>query len=461
MWVPDISGFGGPRYLALSSAIAEAINSGDLPAGAQLPPQRYLAEKLGVTVGTVGRAYLVAKKRGLVSGEVGRGTFVLDRMDGSSSVGSFLPEQTPGTIDLVCFRIAGRDLADPISEAVANISGQAPLLRLKNYPPAAGYVSHRTAGAAWIKRSGLDVPADRIIVCAGGQQAILASVLALASSGGPILTEEMTYSGMKSIAALRDVELEGIAMDDEGMCPDALSQAAERSGAKIVYVQPTIHNPIGFSMSAERRKRIAEVAQQHDLILIEDDVVAAGIVDRDPPIAAIVPERTIYITSLSKCVCPSLRAGFMAVPPALVNQLSTVLHSMSLATSTFALEVASTLILNGSAHTLARRNAEDLAERHEIARRELSGLGMRSNPEAYYVWLDLPAHWTTSEFADAVLQSGVSIVRTENFSVARNAHHQAVRISLNPGSDLDVLTEGLRHIKRVFVTHPMPNLSVI
>ena len=76
MWIPQISSIDGPRYLAVVSAIIKAIDSGQLPPGAQLPPQRELADRLGLTVGTISRAYSIVKKRNLVSGEVGRGTFV-------------------------------------------------------------------------------------------------------------------------------------------------------------------------------------------------------------------------------------------------------------------------------------------------------------------------------------------------------------------------------------------------
>ena len=74
----DLAALPGPRYLALAEAIAAAIRSGRLAEGAQLPTQRELAHRLGVTVGTVGRAYLLAEQRGLIAGEVGRGTYVRD-----------------------------------------------------------------------------------------------------------------------------------------------------------------------------------------------------------------------------------------------------------------------------------------------------------------------------------------------------------------------------------------------
>src|SRR5690606_15707424 len=76
-WIPDLSNRTGPLYLQLADAIEEAIGNGGLPAGVKLPPQRNLAFDLKVTIGTIGRAYALAHERGLVTGEVGRGTYVL------------------------------------------------------------------------------------------------------------------------------------------------------------------------------------------------------------------------------------------------------------------------------------------------------------------------------------------------------------------------------------------------
>lgn len=460
MWVPDISTIGGPRYLALASAIAESINNGELPAGAQLPPQRDLAEKLGVTVGTVGRAYMVAKKRELVSGEVGRGTFVRGHA-GKSTFGNYIPERKPGMIDLACYRIPVDEIPETISGVIADVADHTVLLPLIDYPPPAGYITHRTAGATWIKRSGLDVPPEQVIACNGGQQAILTALFALSGLGGPVLTEQVTYSGFKSLAALQNLELEGVEMDAEGMIPEALDEAAKTSGGMIVYIQPTVQNPTGHSMSEKRREKIAAVARANDLILIEDDVAAAGLTDRPMPIATLAPERTIYITSLSKCVSPALRVGFMAAPPKLAEQLSNTLHSLALAMSPLTLEAASLLIMGGGAAAIAEQNTRELARRHVMAREELGGLDLRSHPAAFFSWLQLPGHWTSAEFAETAQKSGVSVARAEHFHIGSTEPPRAVRISLNPQASVNVLLDGLRILRRIAEEKPSPRLAVI
>ncbi|WP_373086629.1 PLP-dependent aminotransferase family protein [Sneathiella sp.] len=460
MWVPDISNIGGPRYLALASAIAEAIDSGELVAGTQLPPQRDLSGKLGVTVGTVGRAYMLAKKRELVSGEVGRGTFVRPH-DEKDTFANYLPERKPGTVDLACFRIPVNELADTLARVITGVADHAVLLPLIGYPPAAGYITHRTAGAAWIKRSGLKIPPEQVIVCSGGQHGLLAAIMTLANLPGPILSGRITYSGLKSIASLREIELEGVEMDSEGMIPEALAAAAEKTGGRVAYLQPTVHNPVGCVMSDKRRKKIAEVARIHDLILIEDDVAAAGLSDRGLPLAAYAPERTIYISSLSKCVSPALRVGFIGAPASFIEALSNTIHSLSLATSPLVMEAASLMIMDGTAGRIADRNNQELARRHELVRQELSGLDVNSNPAAFFAWLRLPDHWSSSEFADAVQKAGVSVVRSSNFMVGSDEVGNAVRISLNPQTNLGVLIDGLRIVRKIAMERPGPQLAII
>lgn len=460
MWTPDISGIGGPRYLALASAIAEAINSGELAAGTQLPPQRELAEKLGVTVGTVGRAYMVVKKRELVSGEVGRGTFV-KKLEDKGAYANFLPERKPGTIDLACFRIPVDDIVSSLANSFAEVANHTVLLPLIAYPPASGFTTHRTAGAAWISRTGLNVPPERVIVCNGGQQALLTAIMTLASLGGPILSERQTYSGLKSIAALREIPLEPVDMDKQGIMPEALEAGHKKSGGRIVYVQPTVHNPLGCTMSMKRREKIAEIARAYDLIIIEDDVAAAGVTERDVPIAALAPERTIYITSMSKCVSPALRAGFMAAPTALVEPLSNTIHTLSLANPPLIFETASVLIMDGVADKIARQNNEELSLRHNLLMKELKGLNVSHNPAAFFAWLNLPDHWTSSEFSDAVQRAGVSVVQAENFNAGGGEAPRGVRISLNPQTNMTGLKDALRIIRKVAEEHPSPRFAVV
>lgn len=460
MWEANISKFSGPRYLALASAIAEAINSGELPSGAQLPPQRELAEELELTVGTVGRAYSIVKKRNLVVGKIGQGTFVCDNQNGASASNN-LPETEPGTIDLARYRNPVEGLSELLISAMAEAADNAILLPLHGYPPANGYLTHRVAGAKWIMKSGLKAQPENVIVCCGAQQALLVALAAFARGGDEILAEELTYSGLKSISAVQNLILKGVKIDADGIIPESLDEACEKSSAKILYLQPTLHNPTTSTLPEARRHEVAKISRKHDLILIEDDTIAALMPNRPAPLATLVPERTIFITSLSKSISPALRVGYLCAPPHLVDPLVSTLHAITLANSQLVFEVASTMIMNDAVDDVIDKNFKDLSRRHETASRMLPNAKMLQNPAAFFSWLELPAHWSAHDFSQAVRSAGVSVVPADSFSVGDQPPPHAVRIALTPGPNIKVLESGLNIVKQVLEALPRPKMAVV
>lgn len=460
MWVPDISRIDGPRYLAVAGAIARAIDNGELPPGAQLPPQRDLAERLGVTVGTVSRAYALAKKRRLIAGEVGRGTFV-QGVGNRERTGNVIPKLENRGIDLSCFRSPVEGLNNEILELLSEVSGRASLLPLHKYAPEAGSTSHRLAGTSWIARTGYDVPADNILITTGAQQAIFICLATLVNHGGTLLTEELTYSGVKALCSLHGSRLRAVAMDDQGMIPEALEQAAVESGARVVYMQPTIHNPTTITMPESRRKRIAAIAERHDLVIIEDDAAASAVTERPLPISALIPNRSCYITSLSKSISPTLRVGYIAAGQQLIGALTDTFHTLSLSSSPITAEIAALLIGDGTADEIARNYIAMMNSRLEVALPMLPPGLVRSRAGAFYLWLTLPDRWNTDDFSAAARRAGVSVAPVESFQVERISMSAGIRLSLNPASQVDVLAKGLSTLGELIGSRPQARQTVI
>lgn len=460
LWGLDISKVDGPRYLAVAGAIARAIDNGELPPGAQLPPQRDLAERLGVTVGTVSRAYSLARKRRLIVGEVGRGTFVQGVAQSERSA-AVIPTESARGIDFACFRSPAAGLNQSIVQALAEVGERASLLPLHRYPPGQGALSHRLAGAAWIARSGFEPTEERILITNGAQEAIAVCFATLASPGDTILTEELTYSGAKAIASMHGLRLRAVAMDEHGMLPDALERAAREACARVVYLQPTVHNPTAASMPEARRRQIADVAERLDLVLIEDDAAASALVERPVPIAALAPERTCYITSLSKSVSPTLRIAYLAAGSQLIGALSSTHHSLVLSASPIMAEIAALLIGNGEADEIARSYVKAMAKALEAARRELPAEMVSSAPGAFFLWLVLPERWNIDDFVVAARQRGVSVPHVDSFLVDHASPRRGLRLSLNPSSQADVLGRGLAVLREILAARPQLRQTVI
>lgn len=441
MWIPPLEGTKGPRYVAIVEALAQDVASGRLEPGRRLPTHRDLAERLGVTVGTVSRAYAEAARRGLVSGEVGRGTFVRGWGDP--------PEpgaEAGGVVDL-----GQNHPPDPPSQpqrtalldALASLTARRDAGRLLDYPAAGGDAADREAGASWIGRSGVTASADDVLVCTGSQHGLTVVLATLLEPGDLLLTESLTYAGLKSVAGLLHLRLRGLPTDAGGLRPDALEDACREGGAKALYLIPTHHNPTTAVMPEDRRREIVRVARAHGLAVVEDDVHGLLPEVRPRPIAALAPERSYYLTSTSKTLAPGLRIAYVAAPPAMVPRLAASLRATTWAVAPLTAAVASTWIGNGTADTLLAARRLEARARQAIAVEALAGADLQTQPEAYYLWLRLPEPWRGDAFATEARARGVLVTPAEAFAVGREPAPHAVRLCLGAARTHESLRRGL------------------
>ena len=286
-WMPDLTGRRGPTYLSIADALADDIQAGRLATGTRLPTHRELADALRVTVGTVTRAYGEAQRRNLISGEVGRGTFVGRAAGGPGrSEGLFgrVAPMEPGLIDLSLNRaiqgLTGSDLAD----ALRSLAEAEDLDTLLDYQPDPGAPTHRAAAAAWLNGRGLTASPEHVVLTTGAQSAITAVLSCLTHPQDIVLTEALTYPGVKSAARLLHLRLEGLALDEQGIVPAALERALRTTEARVLYAIPTLQNPTTRVMPLERRSAVVELCRRYDVTLIEDSVYSFLVEDAPPPL---------------------------------------------------------------------------------------------------------------------------------------------------------------------------------
>jgi DNA-binding transcriptional MocR family regulator len=461
MWLPDLAPRPGPRYVALAEALAQDVADGTLIEGTRLPPQRELAYRLGVTVGTVSRALALAAERGLVSGEVGRGTFVRARQSAPCRPD---PVNDGGDADLI--KLTVNAPPDPsyrtlLAEGLAEVVGAGGLEGLFAYTPRRGFADHRAAAAAWIGRVGVAAPPEQIMITGGAHQAIVTVFAALARPAEPILVEALTYAGVCHVAERLGLRLQGLAMDDDGLLPQALEQAARRGQARLLFLNPTAHNPTTATMSLGRREAIVASARKHDLIIIEDDVYGQLPEQRPPPIAALAPERTIHISSASKSFAPGLRLGIIASPEPLLQRIADAQHDLFLTCAPLMAELFRHWLGNGMADRLAKRQRIEAAARQELARDLLRRHDYRAQPTSYHIWLPLPPPWRTAGFVAALRERGVAVDPGSAFAVdPANAPH-AVRVSLSAAASRERLARALSVIAETLAAAPARRREVI
>jgi len=410
---------------------------GRLVGGERLPTQRALADLLGVTVGTVTRGYAEASRRGLLSGEVGRGTFVRPVRA--------TPEHT-GVIDLTHNHPPvppGDTLRAALSstlEGMARAPGVADVLA---YPPDGGDRSHREAGAEWLARSGLDVDPDRVVVSSGSQHALSALLASRFRPGDRILAESCTYPGLKAAAELLHLRLEGLAMDSEGLVPEAFETACRRGGARGLYCVPTIQNPTAAVMPLGRREAIAEIARRYAVVVIEDDIHARLPQEPLPPLARLLPELAYHVTTTSKSLAPGLRIAFLTGPAGEESRLRAAIRATTWAASPLTAEVAAAWIRDGTAERLLAERRREAAARQQLAADLLQGAEMRAHACGYHVWLILPEPWRADSFVAELARRGVAVTPAEVFAVGRAPAPHAVRLGLGGGLSREQLRSAL------------------
>jgi DNA-binding transcriptional MocR family regulator len=448
IWEPSIERLGGPRYLAIADALAADIKSRRLHAGERLPTHRDLAYRLGVTVGTVTRAYSEAQRRGLVEGEVGRGTYV--RADPSRR--STVPSQSSAE------GAAGRPIAlntnfptdldaigengDLMKRTLGELAGFDRLVELFNYQPHGGLLAHRDAASAFMRTFGVEVPAERIIVTAGAQHALFVALSSIVEPGDVIGAEALTWPGLRRLADFLRVRVQGLAMDQDGIVPEAFEAACQARKLKALFCVSNFHNPTTLIVPLARRKAIAEIARRYGVHIIEDDVYGFLSEERLPPIVSFAPELGLILTSVSKSLAPGLRIGYLAILADEMTNFSEAIRMTIHMAAPLTSEIAARWIVDGTALRLMAARREEQRRRQALAAHILNGLPIRSQPTAMNLWLELPDHWPADAFALAARNRGVAVSPAGHFAQMRGTPN-GVRVSLSAPRGIDEVERGL------------------
>lgn len=441
-WKPDLQSASGPKYLAIAQAISHDIDAGTLSEGMRLPPQRALAEALGVDLTTVTRAYGEAQRLGLIEGDGRRGSFIRRRkMEASkpsygepADTGMNAPPEIPGTM-----------FADAFQRSADALLKRPDVAAPFQYQPSGGMVFAREAGADLLSGRGVPCHDDTVLVTAGGQHALHAVVSAELQPGDTIAVAAYVYPGFLSLARRYGLRLTVIASDAEGLIPDALDSACTTSTIRAVYVVPTNDNPTTATMGLDRRKSVASVAQRHGLMVIEDDAYGLLSARPLPPIAAFAAERTWHIASVSKILSPGLRVGWLRAPSvAQAWRLAADVHETAIMAPPLNAAIVAHWIGNGMFQQLTDAVRAEAQARQSIATHCLDTTRFHAQAEGYHLWMPLPHDADSAEIVNTLRSHGLSVVGAEAFAVDRSTAHAALRVSIGGAVSRDRVERGLR-----------------
>ncbi len=447
IWVPEIDAYTGSRYRAIAAAIGDAINAGSLQPGEKLPPQRRLADALGVTIGTVTRGYAEAERNGWVTARVGSGTYVSGCQDAKAFQ---MPHvETSGDtqhIDLSLSLPPPHPLRQQgLAAALASI-GQSPeaLSRGVNYQPAQGSAVQRQVFSAWLETLGFALEADELLITQGGQHGLQLSLQALLRTGELVAADTLTYPGLMSAARQSHLKLVGIPFDDQGMNAEALRAQCERQPPRMVYLTPEQNNPTGAVLSAERRDAIVALARKYDFWLLEDGVQYLPVEQRLTPLYCLAPERTLFVFSTAKVLAGGLRIGVLRAPPVLLERLTQTLRAQSWMVPPLLVDVACHWVNMASAREVMDWQSQELQSRQIMAAEMLAGFTLQAREGGSNLWLMLPEGFRAVAFSEQLKARGVLVTSAEPFCVGSAPAPQAIRLCLGAAQDQDTLGRALQ-----------------
>ncbi|SOC45914.1 GntR family transcriptional regulator [Rhizobium subbaraonis] len=438
-WRPDPQQLRRPAYLSLAEQIANAIHDGKLVHGTRLPTHRKLAEDLKLSIQTVSRAYDELIRRGMISGEIGRGSFVQTAQKEPEP--PYLPERLGEVIDLSILKPVCEQIhLDRMREAFAWLGENLPSSSALSFRPNMVFPRHRSVAVEWLSVCGLDVSPLNVNLTNGATSAMTVALMSVAPPGSTVVAEAISHHTLVPLSSYLGIHLAGIAIDSDGMLPEALDAACREGPVRAVFLQPSVVNPTATLMSAERREQLAAVAARHDIAIIENDILGPLVADRPPPLQSFAPERTLYVTSFTKITVPGLRIGYLVAPDRFVAAVANRhLVSNWMATPAIA-EIATRWVSNGTAMELVNWQRRALARRHAIATEALGGLSYRAHPQSLHVWLPLTAAHTEEGFVAQARLHGVAIAPGASFQTAEHGRAPAVRISLGSTSEAELRT---------------------
>lgn len=411
-------------YLQIADEIEADIQNGSLAAGARLPPQRNFAYDRNIAASTAGRVYQELVKRGLVTGEVGRGTYVRS--------------PTVGDRTLLTAPDAPVDMAVNYPFVTAQISLMTPALTRSLRPDVLEQTSR--AGPMGREWSGKDrklaleflgLGADRALLFTGsGRQAIGCAIEALVPPSGLLAVEEWTYPIALKLARRLGRLVVPVTMDADGIRPDALEAAYVRAPFRHLYVQPTLHNPTTHTMPIERRHELLAICKALGVEVIEDRTYRFLSTDNLPSLAD-MGNGVITIDSFSKHLAPGFSVGVLSSEPAAMDKLEQTALEMGWTAQGFTKRAIFEWMRDGTLDAIAKEKRADAASRRDQVHKVFRSADIAYWAAGNHVWLRMTDDFESGTVAAALLLRGIAVTTEGPYSARSNSPQQYIRIALS------------------------------
>ncbi|MBS0122955.1 PLP-dependent aminotransferase family protein [Thetidibacter halocola] len=453
-----------PKYRAVAQAVETAVRQGRMTPGDRLPPVRDLAWRLGITPGTVARAYTILTDQGLAVAEVGRGTFIADP---AIKPRALLPDppwsveatETEMRISLAAPKLPDCGQVQLVRDAFARLA-EHPAQRLLNYPSRSAFRPAREAALTWLSDTPMGaVEQEDLILSHGGQNGIGLVMQAVLRGPRPVvLVEDLSYPGFRRAADLLRAVVVPVPMDEHGLIPEALDAIAARHDAQLLCTSPEVHNPTSIVTPAYRREAIAEVARRRGFHVLEDDCYRIG-ARVGIGYRALLPEQGWLVASFSKAITPALRIGFVVAPQGARADLRRVAEHGFFGLAQPLADLAADVLSRPDLPRVLAAVREEYTRYVRVAVNQLGGHDLRWREDVPFLWLTLPAGWRAAQFVRAAEAAGVQLRAADDFAPRDGNAPHAVRIAVNAQVPLAAFEDAVGRI-RALLENPPEGIAV-
>jgi len=469
-----------PLYLQIRNQVRQLILSRTLQMGCRLPPERKLADTLGVNRSTVVNAYRELEADGLIESHVGRGTTVKTPPAGEGGEKSDLVVQ-PLAWKHFYSRQAARmfnPLISNVLELVARedvISFAVGVPSQEFYPmeafnlilseltagkgyylvehgPTAGHYPLREYLAEFMSERGVDTGPENIIVLSGSQQGLDIVAKVFLEPGDVVVVEEPSYLGAIQVFAAAGARVFSVPVDGEGMRVDLLEQILSRYRPKLIYTLPTFQNPSGVGMSIARREELLKLAYRYHVPILEDDPYSE-LYYEGGPVRSLksmdVHDHVIYLSTFSKMLFPGLRLGWFVAPATLARQLVMAKQLVDLHSNTLSQWAMEAFCRRGMLEEHLRKVRGKYAAKRDAMLTSLeefapSGLRWNRPDGGFYLWCELPEGLHAGALLSRAAEKMVAFLPGDAF-YANGGGTDRIRLSFSRYPE-ETIREGIRRI---------------
>lgn len=434
-----------PLYQQLHRQIRERILSGALPPGFRLPPERTLANTLGVNRTTVVNAYRELAAEALVEGRVGHGTVVMGPPAPETDVpirpmnwAVPLDAEDPVIADINAIvrrpgaiSFAHGEPSHDIypTQALADLFTEAGRAEpVFGYGPVHGYAPLRESLTARLQSQGFQINANEVLLLAGSQIALYLITRVLLQPGDTVVVEVPSYIKTLGIFESAGVRVVAAPMDDQGLQVEGLPDLFLRYRPKLLFTIPTFQNPTGVTMSVGRRRELIRLAARHQVGIVEDDPYGELWFDRRvPSLKSLDPGGyVIYLSSFSKPVTPALRLAWIVAPPAVLERLAAAKGSMDFRASLLNQWVMDAFLRRGLMDQHLDRVRKVLRRRRDaliqaLEQQQVPGMDWLVPEGGYHLWCRLPRTYRARRLLAEAARDGVAFIPGDYYGSGEEA----------------------------------------